>query len=212
MKYTRITALAALSLATALSLTACGGTDAGANPSSAGSSPALPSSPTSPDGASKDDGSKPAAGGGIASLAGSGKGLARGKFCRVGDLNIEAVDSSPDKHTGDVTVMMTNKSDHTCSVTGFAGVDLKDRDGTSAPVARGTEQPRITHLKNGDTATFSISYPVDRSGKSLSHPTHLRVTPPNETHSVTLPWPAEALPLAGPYDGRIRVHPVGIAN
>ncbi|MGG7576093.1 DUF4232 domain-containing protein [Streptomyces sirii] len=125
---------------------------------------------------------------------------------------MEAVDSSPDQKTGDVTVQMTNKGARTCSAAGYAGVDLKDIDGTSAPVHRGGEQPRITDLKPGDTATFSISYRVDFSGDSLAHPTNIIVTPPNETHSVSLKWPAKALKLAGPYDEKIRVHPVGIAN
>ncbi|MEW1656566.1 DUF4232 domain-containing protein [Streptomyces sp. NPDC093707] len=154
--------------------------------------------------------------GGTASRAGSGDGAAKsgGKstFCRTSDLVMEAVNSSPDQKTGDVTVQMTNKGGRTCSAAGFAGVDIKDLDGTSAPVHRGGEQPRITDLKPGDTATFSISYKVDFGGDSLAHPSNLIVTPPNETHSVTLKWPADALKLAGPYDEKIQVHPVGIAN
>ncbi|MEV5593937.1 DUF4232 domain-containing protein [Streptomyces sp. NPDC052496] len=155
-------------------------------------------------------------GGTAPSRAGSGSGTAKGagkdKFCRTTELNMEAVDSSPDQTVGDVTVQMTNKGSRSCSVTGFAGVDLKDADGTSAPVHRGGEQPRTTNLMPGDTATFSISYKVDSSGDSLASPTNIIVTPPNETHSVSLKWPAEAQKLAGPYDEKIQVHPVGIAN
>ncbi|MFD7618836.1 DUF4232 domain-containing protein [Streptomyces sp. NPDC059802] len=125
---------------------------------------------------------------------------------------MEAVDSSPDQKVGEVTVRITNKGAKACSVTGFAGVDLKDIDGMSATVHRGGEQPRITDLKPGDTATFSISYRVDFSGDSLASPTDIIVTPPNETHSVSLKWPAEALKLAGPYDGKIQVHPVGCCH
>ncbi|MER7988152.1 DUF4232 domain-containing protein [Streptomyces noursei] len=150
------------------------------------------------------------------SRAGSGNGGSKsggkGKFCRTNELIMDAADSSPDQKVGDVTVQMTNKGGRTCSVTGFAGVDLKDADGTSAPVHRGGEQPRITDLKPGDTATFSISYAVDFRGDSLASPTDIIVTPPNETHSVSLKWPADALKLAGPYDEKIQVHPVGIAN
>ncbi|KAA6214932.1 DUF4232 domain-containing protein [Streptomyces albofaciens JCM 4342] len=160
--------------------------------------------------------SRGGSGGSASSRAGSGSGAAKGggkgKFCRTSELTMEAVDSSPDQKVGDVTVQMTNKSGRTCSVTGFAGVDLKDADGTSAPVHRGGEQPRITDLKPGGTATFSISYPVDSSGDSLVSPTNIIVTPPNETHSVSLKWPSDALKPAGPYDEKIKVHPVGIAN
>ncbi|MFI9226747.1 DUF4232 domain-containing protein [Streptomyces rimosus] len=117
------------------------------------------------------------AGRGGPSRAGSGSaagksavGGGRCKFCRTNELAMGAVNGSPDQKTGDVTVRMTNKSTRTCSVTGFAGVDLKDIDGTSVPVHRGGEQPRITDLEPGDTATFSISYTVDFSGGSLVAP------------------------------------------
>ncbi|MEV5277634.1 DUF4232 domain-containing protein [Streptomyces sp. NPDC051994] len=221
MKFTRTAALAAIGLAATLSLTACNnGDDSGAAPSAKGPSSSSSSSSGgesssgsgSGSGGSQTGKAKPGSGGNSSSSAGAGNGSGKSKFCRTSDLTIEAADSSPDKKTGDITVQMTNKGASTCSVTGFAGVDLKDADGTSAPVQRGHEQPRITDLKNGDTATFSISYPVDSSGKSLSKPTSIVVTPPNETHSVSLKWPANALPLAGPYDSRIQVHPVGIAN
>ncbi|AKA08798.1 hypothetical protein SAZ_23515 [Streptomyces noursei ZPM] len=118
----------------------------------------------------------------------------------------------PARDVFDALVQMTNKGGSTCSAAGFAGVDLKDADGTSAPVHRGGEVPRITDLKPGDTATFSISYKVDFSGDSLASPTDIIVTPPNETHSVDLKWPADALKLGGSYDESIQVHPVGIAN
>lgn len=230
-------AAAALTAAAALSLTACSGSDtavskpagqsgAGVAAESGGADSAAGAqgAGAQPDNAKpgSGDGTSPRAGsGGTApSRAGSGNGAAKGagtgggksKFCRTNELNMEAVDSSPDQKTGDVTVQMTNKGGRTCSVTGFAGVDLKDADGTSAPVHRGGEQPRVTDLKPGGTATFSISYNVDSSGDSPVTPTDIIVTPPNETHSVSLKWPAEALKLAGPYDEKIKVHPVGIAN
>ncbi|MGW7576720.1 DUF4232 domain-containing protein [Streptomyces sp. NPDC054765] len=229
-------AAAALTAAAAFSLTACSGSDAAASrPASQPGSVAAEASgagPTESGGAGSSagaqgadaqagnaksgsgDGTSSRAGSGAAasSRADSGNGAATSAFCRADDLTMEAVDSSPDQETGEVTVQMTNKGGSTCSATGFAGVDLKDLDGTSAPVDRGGEQPRITNLKPGDTATFSISYTVDASGDSLAHPTDILVTPPNETHSVSLKWPAEALKLAGPYDEKIQIHPVGIAN
>ncbi|MGG2463262.1 DUF4232 domain-containing protein [Streptomyces sp. RGM 3693] len=234
-------AAAALTAAAAFSLTACSGSDAAASKpggqsgtgvaseaSGAGSSEASGAGNSAgAQGADAQAGhAKSGSGDGAASRAGSGgaassrahsgsgaaKGGGKSKFCRTNDLVMEAVDSSPDQKTGEVTVQMTNKGGSTCSATGFAGVDLKDLDGTSAPVHRGGEQPRITDLKPGDTATFSISYTVDFSGDSLASPTDIIVTPPNETHSVSLKWPAEALKLAGPYDEKIQVHPVGIAN
>ncbi|MEV6563224.1 DUF4232 domain-containing protein [Streptomyces kronopolitis] len=226
-------AAAALVATAGLTLTACSGADAtsakptgstgasaAAEPSGAGPSAGAQGGDAQPGNTKSGSGGGSSAhagsGGAASSRAGSGSGAAKGggtsKFCRTNELTMEAVDSSPDSQTGDVTVQMTNKGARTCSTTGFAGVDLKDADGTSAPVHRGHEQPRITDLKPGDTATFSISYKVDSSGDNLASPTNLIVTPPNETHSTSLKWPAEAPKLAGPYDEKIQVHPVGIAN
>ncbi|MFI0730591.1 DUF4232 domain-containing protein [Streptomyces sp. NPDC021225] len=207
-------AAAVLTAAAALTLTACNGDAKSAGPAEtapAGSSSSSGSSGGAQGSDTKDKGGSEA-GGGQDATDGAAKGGGKSKFCRTSDLIMEAVDSSPDEKVGEVTVQMTNKGAKTCSATGFAGVDLKDIDGTSAPVDRGGEQPRITDLKPGDTATFSISYEVDFSGDSLASPTNIIVTPPNETHSVTLEWPADALKLAGPYDDKIQVHPVGIAN
>ncbi|MFE0382208.1 DUF4232 domain-containing protein [Streptomyces inhibens] len=224
-------AAAALTAAAAFSLTACSGSDAAASKPADQSDPGVAaeangagSAESSGAGSSagaqgtdaQSDNAKSGSGGGTSPRAGSGNGAAKGggksKFCRTNDLIMKAVNSSPDQKVGEVTVQMTNKGAKACSATGFAGVDLKDIDGTSAPVHRGGEQPRITDLKPGDTATFSISYKVDFSGDSLASPTNIIVTPPNETHSMSLKWPAKALKLAGPYDDKIQVHPVGIAN
>ncbi|MEV0281980.1 DUF4232 domain-containing protein [Streptomyces sp. NPDC050610] len=212
-------AAAALVAAAGLSLTACSGSDAGGSKAAGhtGANAAAESGGSgSKSSASGWSGLQGAGAQADDAKADSGNGAAEdgGKpdFCRTDDLMMEAVDSSPDKQTGDVTVQMTNKGGSTCSATGFAGVDLKDLDNTSASVTRADNQPRITNLKPGDTATFNISYPADTSGDSLANPTNILVTPPNESHSVSLKWPADALKPAGSYDDKIQVHPVGIAN
>ncbi|MFK0292771.1 DUF4232 domain-containing protein [Streptomyces sp. NPDC090442] len=223
---------AALTAAAALSLTACSGSDANAA-KPAGQSGASTGSVGAEGGASGSAGTqgtdkqegkaksgsgeaKSGAGEANSSRAHAGTGASKGggksKFCRTSDLVMEADNSSHDEKTGDITIQMTSKAGSTCSVTGFAGVDLKDADGTSAPVHRGGEVPRITNLNPGDTATFSISYKADASGDSLANPTNIIVTPPNETHSVSLKWPSDALKLGGSYDETIKVHPVGIAS
>lgn len=138
-------------------------------------------------------------------------GGGKNPICHTADLTMQAKNTSPDNQTGDITVLMTNKGAGTCSAAGFPGADLKDSDGTSTAVARGREVPKITDLKPGETASFSISYSVDRSGDHLYNPTAILATPPNETHSVSLKWPAGAPPLAGPYgSSTIQVHPVAI--
>ncbi|KOU43932.1 DUF4232 domain-containing protein [Streptomyces sp. WM6378] len=217
MKYTRVAALAAIGVAATLSLTACGNDDGSGNDSSSSKSSSSASAPSSSsDGASTSDGtSKPQAGN---AKSGSGKGTEAGAaggtaksggkatFCKTEDLAIDATDAAPDKTSGRINVTMVNRGSTTCSATGFAGVDIKDADNTSNPIGRGPAQPRITTLKPGDAAVFDLAYTIDNSGHSLSNPTNLQVTPPNETHTVTLNWPAGAGKIKGAYTD-VEVYP-----
>ncbi len=223
MKHTRITALTAIGVAATLSLTACNGDDGSAQdpatkaPSSASGS----SSGSSTGGGSASQGSSgstgsnsgtatSSGGGGSKASAGSGNGGASGSgkiaFCKTQDLAIDARNAAPDKSTGTIDIVMMNRGSTTCSATGFAGVDIKDADHTSNPIERGHAEPRITTLKPGAAAIFNLSYVIDNSGKSLAHPTNILVTPPNETHTVTLNWPSGAGGIKGAYTD-VQVYP-----
>ncbi|MEW2390767.1 DUF4232 domain-containing protein [Streptomyces venezuelae] len=216
MKNTRIAALAALGLAASLSLTACNGDDTAADASSQGSSSSNSSSSSSSsgsgsktEGGSSEGGSEAGAGksgSGQNSEAGidapdSGAKSGGGKvtFCKTADLAIDAQDAAPDENTGRIDITMINRGSKTCSATGFPGVDIKDEDHTSSPIERGQAQPRVTTLKPGDAAVFNLAYEIDNSGESLASPTHIQVTPPNETHTVDLKWPAGAGAIKGAY-------------
>ncbi|MEW2392193.1 DUF4232 domain-containing protein [Streptomyces venezuelae] len=207
MKKMRLTALAAVTVAAALSLTACGGEDSGSDTSSKGSSASNSSSSSS---ASKGKGGS---GEDIkAEAAGSAtKAGARATFCKTADLAIDAQDAAPDESTGRIDITMINRGSKTCSATGFPGVDIKDADGTSSSTQRGQAQPRVTTLKPGQAAVFNLAYDIDNSGESMSDPTHLLVTPPNETHTVTLDWPASAGAIKG-IAADVQVYPTHNAN
>ncbi|WP_327408173.1 DUF4232 domain-containing protein [Streptomyces sp. NBC_01281] len=222
MKHTRVTALAAVSLAAALSLTACSGDGSGKDSSAKGastpSSDASASSSSPSDGGSDSGGStandtKPdssgqdaQAGTGTGGTKGASKAGAKVTFCKTANLAIDAVDAAPDKTSGRINITMINRGSTTCSATGFAGVDIKDADHTSNPIERGPAQPRITILKPGDTAIFDLAYTIDATGNSLSSPTDILVTPPNETHTVSLSWPAAAGQIKGAYTD-VQVYP-----
>ncbi|MFE9371868.1 DUF4232 domain-containing protein [Streptomyces sp. NPDC006711] len=237
MKLTRIAAVAALGVAATFSLTACNGDDSASGSAATGSaSSSAPSAPSTaaPDGGAKDSGSGSASSnGGSASSgggssagkgkSGSGKGAANGAvngtakgdgkttFCKTADLAIDAQNAAPDKTSGRVNITMINRGSTTCSATGFAGVDIKDADHTSNPIARGQAQPRVTTLKPGDAAVFDLAYTIDSSGNSLSHPTNILVTPPNETHTITLDWPSGAGQVKGSY-ADVQVYPTHNTN
>ncbi|MFD7198974.1 DUF4232 domain-containing protein [Streptomyces sp. NPDC059893] len=217
MKYTRISALAAIGVGATLSLTACGGADSGKDTSSKGSSS---SSSSSSNGGSKSEGGS-GSGGSQASnaKAGSGKGTeaeaagngatktgSKVTFCKTEDLAIDATDAAPDEESGRINITMINRGSTTCSATGFAGVDIKDADHTSSPIERGQAQPRVTILKPGDAAVFDLAYDIDNTGNSLATPTDILVTPPNETHTVSLKWPTGAGAIKGAYTD-VQVYP-----
>lgn len=188
VKYTRVTALAAIGVAATLSLTACGSDSSGKDSSSKDSSP---SSSSSSGGGSKSEGGSGSGGSG-ASNAKSGSGEDTGAeaaangatktggkvtFCKTEDLAIDARDAAPDKDSGRIDITMINRGSTTCSATGFAGVDIKDADNTSNPIERGHAQPRVTILKPGDAAVFDLAYDIDNTGDSLASPTNILVTP-----------------------------------
>ncbi|MFJ8827518.1 DUF4232 domain-containing protein [Streptomyces sp. NPDC102467] len=208
-------AAATLTAVAGLSLTACSGSDTDA--ASAAKSSTGTSSSTSSSSSSSSDGGSKAEGG--SAKAGSGEGTqaeaaAKGAtqtstkvtFCKTEDLAIDAVDAAPDATEGRINITMVNRGSTTCSATGFAGVDIKDEDNTSNPIERGPAQPRVTTLKPGDAAVFDLAYTLDNSGNSLSSPTNIIVTPPNETHTVTLDWPAGAGDIKGAYTD-VQVYP-----
>ncbi|MFC0843767.1 DUF4232 domain-containing protein [Streptomyces noboritoensis] len=119
---------------------------------------------------------------------------------------MNATNAAPDKNSGRIDITMVNRGSTTCSATGFAGVDIKDADHTSNPIERGHAQPRVTTLKPGDTAVFNLAYDIDATGHSLASPTNILVTPPNETHTVSLKWPAAAGKIKGAYTD-VQVYP-----
>ncbi|MFI0976049.1 DUF4232 domain-containing protein [Streptomyces sp. NPDC021093] len=229
MKYTRITALAAIGVAATLSLTACGGDDSvkdsSSSQGSSSSSSSSSSAPSSDGGGSKAEGGS-GSGGSDAGDAKSGSGKDSGsradagtdaangatktsgkaKFCKTEDLAIDARNAATDKDSGRIDITMINRGSTTCSATGFAGVNIKDADNTSNPIERGRAEPRITTLKPGDAAVFNLAYDIDNTGNSLAHPTHIQVTPPNETHTVSLNWPAGAGEIKGAYTD-VQVYP-----
>ncbi|MFJ2767393.1 DUF4232 domain-containing protein [Streptomyces sp. NPDC087300] len=223
MKTTRLTALAAIAVAASLSLTACGGDDS-ADSSSKGSGSASSSNSGSSDSGSDAKSQGGSEAGDAKADSGQGKGTkaeaasgssqtggGKTTFCKTADLAIDAADAAPDETEGRINITMINRGSTTCSATGFAGVDIKDEDNTSNPVERGQAQPRITTLKPGDAAVFNLSYTNDTSGKSLASPTNIIVTPPNETHSVTLDWPTDASDIKGAYTD-VQVYPTHTTN
>ncbi|MGK5626945.1 DUF4232 domain-containing protein [Streptomyces sp. URMC 123] len=224
---------AALAIAAGLTLTACQSGDDGKGhsaPSSASSAPSSGGGPGS-DGSdaggsdrsgAKDSAGKTPAGKGSAGKSSDGQGAAAGTDskdsgktakCRTDELRITAkngtIDGDPE---GTVVVELTNRGGRGCAISGYAGVDLKTNEG-SLSAKRTGEQAPSTVLKAGQSTAFGITYPLNESGGSGVRVTGLLVTPPNETKTVSLPWPGAAtLPVTDGSGSPVKVGPIGSAG
>ncbi|MEU7035421.1 DUF4232 domain-containing protein [Streptomyces sp. NPDC046237] len=221
------TLLAGLTLVSTLTLTACSGDDAAttnAQPtgsastapsgSSAGTGPTEAATDTSGSGGSSQSASKSSGGGnesGEGTTAGTGSGGKSAGICRSDELEVSAVDNTTDKVEGIVTVQLKNGGGRDCTIRGFAGVDLKTAAGDTLSVARNGDKPISGVLKDGESAAFNITFPLNTTGGTGVRVSKILVTPPNETKTITLNWPAGSLPVDNPDSPNrpLQISPVG---
>ncbi|MEU6351902.1 DUF4232 domain-containing protein [Streptomyces sp. NPDC047072] len=205
MLHTRKAAAAVIGLVAALSLTACNGDDNASD--SAQAAPTEATATPGSAGASEQAGQSAGASAGT-STGDTGSGKAG--ICRTDELEVDASDNTTDKTEGVVTVSFKNGGGRDCRIYGFAGVDLKTAQGDTLSVTRNSEKPLSEILADGDSAAFNITFPYNNSGGSGVQLTDLVVTPPNETKSVTLKWPAGSLPVSDGSDSvKLEISPVG---
>ncbi|MFE1954545.1 DUF4232 domain-containing protein [Streptomyces sp. NPDC059524] len=216
-KHAKKLTLAAVALAAGLSLTACQSGNDGDNDASASTDPTSSSSaPSSPGAeastpATDSTGSTGSAGtgnttGGSGDDKGSGGGQINTGPCKTANLTITATHGMGE---GDVLVSLKNTSD-ACNLKGFAGVDLKTADGDTISAGRTENAAPSVVLQGGATTRFTLHTPRNDSGGSGVKVTQLVITPPNETHSKTIPF-SLSLPVTDgshPEQG-VMVDPVG---
>ncbi|WP_399926793.1 DUF4232 domain-containing protein [Streptomyces kanamyceticus] len=211
LKHASKTLLAGLTLLGALSLTACNGDDGSGASSSAGTKPSAASDDAGTGSGGSGSSGSDSAGAGSGSGSGSGQNGKAGS-CRSDELEVTAHDNSTDKTEGVVTVVFKNGGGRDCTINGYAGVDLKSAMGDTLSVERNGEQPHSAVLKDGESAAFNITFPVNNSGGSGVRIAKILVTPPGETKTVTIAWPAGSLPVSGEGSSsgpKLAVGPVG---
>ncbi|MEV0985923.1 DUF4232 domain-containing protein [Streptomyces sp. NPDC049949] len=210
--------LTAVAVAASFSLTACQNGEDGAgqsDPSSASSPSSAPAA--SPSGGSDQGGGKASGAtgsGGKGTTAGTGSsGSGKTEKCRTDELTITAVDATIGGDTdGTVAVTLKNRGGRDCSLSAYAGADLKTASGPLSAKRTG-EQAGPSVLKAGKSVSFGINYPLNTSGGSGVRITGLVVTPPDETKSVTLAWPGAAtLPVTEGGGSPVKVGPIGSAG
>ncbi|MFD8707163.1 DUF4232 domain-containing protein [Kitasatospora sp. NPDC059648] len=209
-------AFAALAVTAALSLTACQddetGTAQGAPTAAASTAAPTASTGTSPNGGPASSGPGKAGTPPTAAPAGSGTAGKTAK-CRTADLTITAADRTITGDTDNtVVVELKNHSGKDCTLSGYAGVDLKTTAGSLS--ARRSGEPVVTAVVSpGKSSYFGISYPANKTGGTGLRITGLVVTPPDETQPVTLPWPgAGSLPAMDTDGSPVKIGPMGSAG
>ncbi|MBT2410437.1 DUF4232 domain-containing protein [Streptomyces sp. ISL-12] len=202
----------ALALAAGLSLTACNGDDSAAQSSGTSASSASSAGSGSAEGSGQDSAGKSATGQGTATGTGSDTDAAAGN-CSTDALEVTATDATIGGDTeGTVAVTFKNGGGQDCTLSGYAGVDLKTNAGDLSAERTGQDSDPVT-LADGESVSFGITYPVNDSGGSGVRITGLVVTPPNETKSVTLDWPgAASLPVTDGSGATVKVGPMGSAG
>ncbi|WP_128381230.1 DUF4232 domain-containing protein [Streptomyces cavernae] len=212
MLHTRKAVAAVIGLVAALSLTACTGDDNASDSTAATPTASAEKAGGTGDadqaGQSADTGTGGSDQGADTSTGDNGDGKV--DICRTDALEVAAEDNTTDKTEGVVTVSFKNGGGSDCSISGFAGVDLKTSQGDTLSVDRNGEKPVSEILKDGEAAAFNITFPYNNSGGSGVQVTNIVVTPPNETKSVTLKWPAGTLPVGeGGGSVKLEINPVG---
>lgn len=205
--------LIALTAAAALSLAACQGSDDDSAAPAASSSGSTQTTPSEGGGGSGDgktsvapsEGAGGGSGGtGTGSGSGSGSASGSGGRCRTADLGFTATHGMGE---GILIVHLKNTGSATCTLKGFPGVDLKGKDGTVS-ATRSDVAPVAVEVKPGEETRFTLRYPPNTSGGSGTTFTTLVVTPPNETHSHTLPTDI-SVPVTEGSGQPVTVDPVG---
>jgi hypothetical protein len=108
---------------------------------------------------------------------------------------------------GTLIVNLKNTGSATCSLKGFPGADLKSKDGTVSAQRSKLAAPLVS-VRPGEETRFTLHYPPNNSGGSGETFTGLVVTPPNETHSRTLPVSIN-VPVSDGSGPAVTVDPVG---
>ncbi|MEU5977136.1 DUF4232 domain-containing protein [Streptomyces sp. NPDC047315] len=207
---------AALAVAAGLSLTACNDEDVAGKDTSVKSEAPAASGGSASGGGSGSGGTEQGGGKDTSAASGSegGKDAPAGiGKCRTDALDISAVDGTVGgDDEGTVAVTFRNAGGKDCALNGYAGVDLKTSAGALSAERSGQKSTPMT-LKDGESVTFGVTYPLNESGGSGVKVSAIVVTPPGETKSFSLEWPGAAtLPVTEGGGTPVKVGPMGSAG
>jgi hypothetical protein len=128
--------------------------------------------------------------------AGAGTTAASAR-CTAADVSARLVPGSPGAGQRYAYLVLTNTSGHDCLVRGFGGMQLYAADGRQVPThlhRAAAPAPTDVVLAHGESASSMLHWTVVPSGDEPARgpcepeATSAQVTPPDETHSLTVPW------------------------
>lgn len=226
------TTIAALAVVAGLSLTACQNDDSASGSKDSGSSSVASGQSGSSSGkgesgsgggsgsgsstqnAGKDTTTNSGGGSDQGTVAGTGSNKGEKiEKCYTDELDVKAKDATVSgDDVGLVAVDFINNGGRDCTLSGYANVVLKTNAGSLSAQRTGEKADTVV-LKDGETITFAVTYPINKTGGSGVRVTKLVVTPPNDVKSVTLNWPGGASLPAGDKAGTpVKVGPMGSAG
>lgn len=116
--------------------------------------------------------------------------------CRTADLGARIIAGSPGAGQRYATLLLTNRSRHTCHTYGYVGMLLLDAHGRAIVthvVRDHYTSPHRVVLAPGRRAATDLHWTVvqgraDGSGSCVIPPRSVEVTPPDEFSHRTIPW------------------------
>lgn len=116
--------------------------------------------------------------------------------CRTVDLSARIVPGSPGAGQRYATLVLTNRSRHTCHTYGYVGMGFLDARGNSAAtdvVRDHSTAPHRVVLLPGHHASTQLHWTVvqgtgDASGPCVTAPRRVEITPPDEFSHLIIGW------------------------
>ncbi|MEU3190222.1 DUF4232 domain-containing protein [Streptomyces sp. NPDC006992] len=121
----------------------------------------------------------------------SGSGSSSGSRCGTGDLKASFGDNHPGAGQENFALVLTNRSDDTCTVRGYPGLAFVNDAGeqVSFDPHRTGGKVRTVELKPGKSAWAPLSYTNPKmTNVTTVTPSAAKVTPPDERGSLRVDW------------------------
>ncbi|MFD8723535.1 DUF4232 domain-containing protein [Streptomyces sp. NPDC059629] len=189
-----------------LMLTACN-PDTGSSASDANTPSGKPSSVSTADGSSAQNSGSAATGSAGSTSSGhssSSGGSSASNRCTTAELRGNVGDNDPGAGQENFPLVVTNFSDHTCTVDGFPGAAFVDGSGKQlGPDPRrstaATAKPAKIALAPGKSAWAGLSFGnPEASGAKTATPAGILITPPDELSSLHVDWSNGKVPVDSP--------------